>query len=552
MIESLSINNITIINQLEINFDKGLNILSGETGAGKSIIIDSINFVMGSRVLPDFLKQDKEKGEVSALITLNDERTLELVRTLSVPIEEDCKLHISRTIDSNNKTTLRINGKLMSLGILKEISNSFIDIHGQFEHQYLADESKHILLLDKFCHDQLAQLKKALNLTIESYKETNSKITTLENQTGDIDDLMEEIQELTELTLTDGEEDALTERLNFLSNYKEIANSSIAIMELLDSDDGVIHRIYQAQKYLDTIVELDTTKEILQGTLENVSIQLEDVLRTIDLDSDDYDPQELLYVEERISTLQTVKRKYKKTIPEIIEHLKQLQIKQDELDNIENILAGLKTERKTLQSQIKKCCDEMTQLRQEAKHRIEKDIITNLLDLGMKNVQFEVELSKKTTFSKEGNDHIRFLIAPNLGSELKPLAKIASGGEMSRVMLALKIVLATANTTEVFIFDEIDTGVSGRTAQKLGEKILQFSKNRQILCISHLPQIASMADKHLLIEKTTENNETISTVKPLDDRGMIKEIARLIGGAKITETTISAAEEMKQLANHLK
>lgn len=549
MLEELSIHDIAIINELTIRFDQGLNILSGETGAGKSILIDAIGFVMGGKAGKNFVKAGKDKGMISGVLVITQGKTRALIQELGIALESDHRLHIVRTVDTSGKTTLRLNGKTAPLGALKEITAGFIDIHGQFEHQYLQNEAKHIQILDQFCDSKMEKLKQKLSQTIEGYKDISTQITAIETQAQEVAVLREEVETLASYDLKAGEEETLTRRLNFLSHYKEIASGSIAVMELIESEDAAMDKIAMAIKYLREVVSLDPTKQPLLDILENVSIQLEEVVRTLNGDATYYDPQELLILEDRLEVILGANRRYKKTTEEILTHYEKLQITLDQLENSKSVLKQLKQERQQKQTEMLALCDQLTNLRETAKAQIEKEIVTNLVDLGMKNVQFKIELKKKATFSREGNDTVQFLIAPNLGAALKPLAQIASGGEMSRVMLALKVVLSQANSTETFIFDEIDTGVSGRTAQKVGLKLKELAKHRQILCISHLPQIAAMGDRHFLIEKIQGGGETTSHVSELSASGIIKELARLIGGAKITETTLRAAEEMKTLNN---
>ena len=551
MIKEITITNVALVKALTIHFSDNLNILSGETGAGKSIIIDSINFCLGGKAGKDFVRRGEDNATVTALLHITSPTILHFLDEHHIPMEEDQLLLITRSLSSSGKSNLKLNTKTVPLSVLKALSGQFIDIHGQFEHQFLLNEKQHINLLDKFCADDLHTYRTALTHAIDQYKQVNAEIVHIESQTANLEELTADIQDIDALALVSGEEDEVLKKIKYLSNFREISDNIGKALSLLYPEGGArsqVLRATRAIRHIEAMIELNPLIE----RLENVSLQLEDINNDLKHTATDFDQRQLEQLEERLAVIHSAKRAYRRDIDDILQLGEELKQKLSDIENKSLIIEGLKQQRKSWQAAIVTNCNHITALRVAAKTNLEREIITNLEDLGMKNVQFEVELTKKAAFGPNGNDAVRFLISANLGEPLKPLAKIASGGEMSRVMLSLKIVLSQGNTVQTFIFDEIDTGVSGRAAQRVGDKLNQFSERKQILCITHLPQIAAMADSHFLIEKSTLTGETITHMGLLADAEITNEIARLIGGAKITETTLKAAEEMKELANNQK
>ncbi|MCL1995649.1 MAG: DNA repair protein RecN [Defluviitaleaceae bacterium] len=547
MLENIYIKNVALIPELELNFSPNLNILSGETGAGKSIIIDSINFVSGGRVTADFVRRDADMASVTALFSVAKTTATYLSRQ-DIPIEDDNKIIIKRTINKEGKTTLRINGKTAPLATLKNLN--IIDIHGQFEHQFLLNEKHHMNLLDQFCPSNMPWLKAQLSETINDYKAVNERITQIESQNSNIVTLQEDIEELDSLNITTGEEEEILKEIKYLSNYRQIGEAITNSLDMLAHEDGAEDKIGKATKYLAGIAEHLENEAILQE-LENISMQLQEIVISLSHQNVEFDQNRLAELEGRLSILHQAKRKYKMELEEILAHHQNLKKQLQEIEGASIEITKLKNSRKILQDSIIEACKNLTDMRTEAKTVLEAKIINNLQELGMENVRFEIDIQKKSTFGPAGNDMVAFLISPNLGEELKPLAKIASGGEMSRVMLSLKIVLSQDTGLNTFVFDEIDTGVSGRTAQKVAHKLHLLAKEKQILCITHLPQIAAVASTHFLIEKTATTKDTTTTVQTLIGEEITKELARLIGGAEITDNTMAAARELKEMAKNL-
>lgn len=560
MLEHLYIKNVALIDEIEVDFKNGLNILSGETGAGKSIIIDSINFVLGERPGRDFIKKGQEKAIVEAIISINNETVKNEVNSYGINIGDDNSILISRILNINGKANCKINGKTVTITILKEISSFLIDIHGQHEHQSLLNPSKHIFLLDKFCSDELNIYKSKLLERYKIFKEISSTLNEISGNAGDREykiDLYEyQLNEIEEADLKENEEEELYEKRKVLSNFEKLKSNANQALELLyrSEDMSAADRVSKALHNISEICSLDVSQQHIYDEIESVYVQLEDVVRQLRnyYDRIEDNPDELNYVEKRIDLIYELKRKYGSSIKEIMKFYEDTNSKLQFILNSEQEAQKLIEKKKKIEKEIFLLCDRITFERKKYSRKIQEQIINILNDLGMKNAKFEIDIKRKDSFSPNGRDRVEFLISPNPGEDLKPLAQIASGGEMSRVMLALKAVLAKADNIETFIFDEIDTGVSGRTAQQVAEKLAVIGINNQILCITHLPQIAAMGDSHYLIEKVSIDDKTNSYIKELNIQESICELARLIGGAEITDSTLKAAEEMKQMAFKLK
>lgn len=560
MLEYLYIENVALIEKIEIVFNYGLNILSGETGAGKSIIIDSINFVLGERAGKDFIHRGAEKATVEVLITVNNNSVIDEIESMGIEVDEENSILISRTINLNGKTNNRINGKNVTIGMLKEISSILIDIHGQNEHQSLFNPNKHIDMLDRFCGEKINSLK--LNLA-EEYKKYREILNSIDSIDGDSEkrqskiDLYEyQIKEIDDAHLKIGEEEELIEKRKMMNSTEKLKSLTNAALEFLyrSEEMAAVDRISSALNNLYDIYMIDSSQKKVYEDLESIYAQLEDVVTNIRHYNDniEYEPHIIDEIENRLDLIYNLKRKYGSTLEEILKYYDTVSEKLKMILNSEHELIKLTDKKNKAEENIKKICSEISIERIKYGEKIQKHIERILNELGMKNALFSINITKKENFSSNGWDKVEFLISPNKGENLKPLAEIASGGEMSRVMLALKTVLAAVDNIETFIFDEIDTGISGRTAQQVAEKLAVIGKSHQILCITHLPQIAAMGDKHYLIEKSTVENSTTTSVIELNYEDTICELARLIGGAQITQSTMNAAKEMKELAEKLK
>ncbi|MCL2235906.1 MAG: DNA repair protein RecN [Defluviitaleaceae bacterium] len=550
MLEHLKVSNVALIEECAVHFGGGLNILTGETGAGKSILIDSINFVLGSRVGRDFVRSGAEVASVEAFFAIGNPDVTAKIAEMGVAIEEDGAVFIHRSHTSAGKTTCKINGKTVTIGMLREVAAFLIDIHGQHEHQSLLDPNKHLHLLDRFCQDQLAEPKSALARLISDYKALQKQVESLENQSGISPDQVEfyqfQLEEIQAANLQIDEEEELQKRRDFLKQGEKVE----AVARGLADSLGVVSDIGGGLEFARNLASLDSSKEGMLVQLTSLHQQLEVIAKGHQryLDNLSHDPEELDKIEERLDLLYRLKQKYKKDTSQILEYAGEIQEKLDLIENSEAELARLAEDKKSLEKEIGRTCLLMSKVRKDAATALSAQIEEILHGLGMAAAKFAIDIQRRKEFGARGFDRAEFMISTNKGEDMYPLSKIASGGEMSRTMLALKTALATYDSIETFIFDEIDTGISGRTAQQVAEKLSVISKTHQILCITHLPQIAAMGDVNFLIEKSPQGERTVTHVHKMAANGVIQEIARLIGGAQITDTTISAAEEMRKLA----
>lgn len=555
MIEHLHIRNVALIKEAEIDFFQGLNILSGETGAGKSMIIDSINFLIGQKADKDFISSGEEEALVEGLFVLDNDAASEYIKDMGIDVEDNSLL-ISRTIRTNSRGSIKVNGRSATVSMLKDISQFLLDIHGQHQHQSLLNSLKHIELLDKFCGKELEESKDSLNLSIKSYRQISQKIKEITKDSSSLgkrlDFIKFQIEEIESAKLKENEEEELLAKRRILVNSEKLTENIGASIEILYGNEGqsAVDSISSAISLINAVSQNDENLEELLPQLESILSLLDDSVRDIRkyYENIETDPEALKNTEERLELIYSLKRKYGNSIESILEYYAKIKEEYDFLINSEELLQKFNLEKKELYKKIIKTCRQMTEIRKKEALILQKEIEDVLKELGMKAAQFEIEVSQKQEFGTAGNDNVEFLISPNPGEPLKSLSKIASGGEMSRVMLALKTVLSKADNIDTFIFDEIDSGVSGRTAQKVAEKLAIISRKKQILCVSHLPQIASMADNHYLIIKNSIEDKTETSVKLLDYASSVEEIARLLGGAEITKAAIANAEELKNNA----
>ncbi|HOQ16386.1 MAG: DNA repair protein RecN [Epulopiscium sp.] len=562
MLVHIYIKNIALINEITIDFKEFLNILTGETGAGKSILIGSINFALGERGSRDIIRTGEENALVELLFFVENDEILELIKNQGIEVEEDRYVLITRAINQSGRTVCRINGQTVTTGMLRQVSSKLIDVHGQHEHQSLLDVGKHIELLDSFCKDELAALKKELESKYKEYKNIEKQISSLIGDEKEIErkiDLLQyQLDEITNAKFEIGEEEQLQNQLKKLSNSEKLVRGMEELYGLLYGNDYENHStslfLSEALRLLRDLADVDDELMPLYENLENIQLLLDDMVRDIRQYKDQihHDPYELKAVEERLDLLFDLKRKYGNSIEEILLYKDKIEEELERIVNSEETLKNLKNQYALLEDEIKRLSGKISDIRKEKAKIIEERIESILAELAMKEAKFSVMFSQKDSFNENGWDNVEFLISTNPGEELKPLAKIASGGEMSRIMLALKCVLADIDEIGTLIFDEIDTGISGATAQKVAEKLGYISRKRQVICITHLPQIAAMGDCNYKIEKRIDENKAISSIKALKEDEVIYELARLISGAQITDISLKNAEEMRLLAKHFK
>ena len=552
MLEHLHIRNAALIKESEISFGDGLNILTGETGAGKSMIIDSLQFALGGRAGKDFLRHGEKQAAVEALFSVQSQALAEKLSENGIAPEEDGTLLITRTLSETGKSVCRINGSTVTVGMLKDIAEDMIDIYGQHEHQSLLNPAKHIRLLDRFCGAGFGE-------AMEEYKNSWQRLKELEKQLviliGDesqreqrMDMLRFQKEEIEAAALQEGEEEALLERKKRLSSMEKLMRlTGESVTLLYDGDDRVpsaCDQLGDALAKLQEAAEYDAALSPLADALADGYAAVEDCARELKREAErqETDPEELERIEERLQLFYKLKRKYGGSIEAVLDFYEKAVQELDFLSNSSEKAAELSAEKAAEEKRLSALAETLTARRKATAEQVEEQIEAALHDMEMKHARFHIQMDEKADWGADGKDKVEFLISANAGEPLKPLAKIASGGEMSRVMLALKTVLVDADEIGTFIFDEIDTGVSGRTARKVGEKMRFLGGKRQILCITHLPQIAAMADNHFLIEKESDAGETVTRVTALDEEGAVREVARLMND--VTETTLAAAREL--------
>ena len=552
MLEHLHIRNVALIKESEISFGDGLNILTGETGAGKSMIIDSLQFALGGRAGKDFLRHGEKQAAVEALFSVQSQALTEKLAENGIVPEEDGTLLITRTLSEAGKSVCRINGSTVTVGMLKEIAEDMIDIYGQHEHQSLLNPVKHIRLLDRFCGAGFGE-------AMEEYKNSRQRLKDLEKQLailiGDesqreqrMDMLLFQKEEIEAAELQEGEEDALLEQKKRLSSMERLIRlTGESVTLLYDGDDrapSACDQLGDALAKLREAAEYDAALSPLADALADGYAAVEDCARELKREAEEQeaDPEELERIEVRLQLFYKLKRKYGGGIGAELEFYEKAVQELEFLSNSSEKAAELSAKKAAEEKRLSALAETLTARRRATAEQVEEQIETALHDMEMKHARFHIQIEEKADWGADGKDKVEFLISANAGEPLKPLAKIASGGEMSRVMLALKTVLVDADEIGTFIFDEIDTGVSGRTARRVGEKMRFLGGKRQLLCITHLPQIAAMADNHFLIEKESDAGETVTRVTALDEEGAVREVARLMND--VTETTLAAAREL--------
>ena len=552
MLEHLHIRNVALIKESEISFGDGLNILTGETGAGKSMIIDSLQFALGGRAGKDFLRHGEKQAAVEALFSVQSQALTEKLAENGIVPEEDGTLLITRTLSEAGNSVCRINGSTVTVGMLKEIAEDMIDIYGQHEHQSLLNPVKHIRLLDRFCGAGFGE-------AMEEYKNSRQRLKDLEKQLtiliGDesqreqrMDMLLFQKEEIEAAELQEGEEDALLEQKKRLSSMERLIRlTGESVTLLYDGDDrapSACDQLGDALAKLREAAEYDAALSPLADALADGYAAVEDCARELkrEAEKQEADPEELERIEERLQLFYKLKRKYGGSIEAVLEFYEKAVQELEFLSNSSEKAAELSAKKAAEEKRLSALAETLTARRRATAEQVEEQIETALHDMEMKHARFHIQIEEKADWGADGKDKVEFLISANAGEPLKPLAKIASGGEMSRVMLALKTVLVDADEIGTFIFDEIDTGVSGRTARRVGEKMRFLGGKRQLLCITHLPQIAAMADNHFLIEKESDAGETVTRVTALDEEGAVREVARLMND--VTETTLAAAREL--------
>ncbi len=565
MLTQLDIQNIALIDRLNLEIGQGLNVLTGETGAGKSILIDSINAVLGERVSRDLIRTGKDKAIIEAVFQYENAGIDRILEETGIDRDEG-NIILSREISLSGKNTCRINGRLVNVSMLKQIGELLLDIHGQHDNQSLLKTETHIDLLDAFGGKAIEKVKTEYLELYAQYKNIKSKLHSLAGDKGEMarrmDMLNFQIDEIKNARLKKGEDESLTAKRQVLANSEKIMNSIVSAYELLNegSDTGgksVLYNSNKALQELASVLKYDPELNSISEKLESVIYQLEDICEELRSrrEADEYNPDELMSIDERLDIITRLKRKYGSTLEDVMDFLDRSRREYEELLQSESLAEELNKQLASLSQKLYESAEKLNTEREKAAVVLEKNITAELENLEMKNSSFKVELSfnkDEKYFSKNGLNSAEFLISSNAGEPLKPLSRIASGGEMSRIMLAIKTILANVDAIPTLIFDEIDTGISGKAAQKVGERLSYISRTHQVLCVTHLSQLACMADNHLYIEKNSDGENTYTTVRKLDHKGRVQEIARIIGGSDITALALKHSEELIEAAGLFK
>ena len=560
MLAELSIRNFAIIEELSISFNKGLTVLSGETGAGKSIIIDAIHLLVGGRGSAEFVRHGENKAEIEGLFQLEDENHPIYDKASEFGIEfEDGMAVLRREISKLGKSICRINGKLVTISTLREIGATLVDIHGQHEHQELMDEQSHISLLDQFGGSELTNALIEYGEIYHSYEQKLKQLKNLsenEQQMAHRLDLIQfQFDEIESAELKLNEDEELLEEKRKLNNYERLFDGLQSAYNGLQEERTGLDWIGLVMGHVQAAAEVDSTYKELAELISTSFYQLEDATRTLrqELEFLEYDPARLAEIEDRLNEIQQLKRKYGSTVIEILEYASKIEEEIETLQNKETHIEKLEKEVISLRKDLALEANILSKLRKKVAKNLMKLIHNELKELYMEKTVFEVQfIEEQDHFMKNGIDRVEFYLSTNPGEPLKPLSKIASGGELSRIMLALKSIFSKHQGVTSIIFDEVDTGVSGRVAQAIAEKIHHVSIDSQVLCISHLPQVAAMADTHLYIAKNTTDGRTRTSVMPLNEEEKINEIGRMISGVEMTDLTYKHATELLLLAKKIK
>lgn len=558
MLINLHVKNLALIQEVDVDFKNGLIVLTGETGAGKSLILGSVNIALGNKVSKDMIRTGAEFSIVELTFSVKDE-IIKKIKDMDIYVGEDNTVTVTRKI-SEGRSVSKINGETVNIHTLKEIMGMLVDIHGQHDHQSLLYPQNHLKILDKYAKDQIAGEKRELKELYAEYVILQKK---LENYDMDEAKRAREIEfaeyEVNEINLADlkpDEDIQLEEEFRKLSGSQEISARLAEVYQYLnyESDNGVGNLIGRAVSIINSLKGFDDKIEQFQETICDIDSLCRDLTgEIVDYsDSLDYEPAYAKEVEDRLDTINHLKLKYGRTIEEILKYRDEKQVYLDDLKNYDDEIEKIKGQLNQLEKRMQQVCEELSVKRRKAALILEELVIKALTDLNFLSVSFKIDIQKKENFSENGYDRVEFMISTNPGEPLKPLAKVASGGELSRIMLAVKSILATEDEIETLIFDEIDTGISGKTASMVAEKLAKISVNHQVVCISHLAQIATMADSHYLIEKKLENDATFTNIYPLGRDESVRELVRMNGDGTITNAAMSHAMEMKDMADRTK
>ncbi len=558
MLRNLHIRNLALIREIDVDFSEGLNILTGETGAGKSIIIDSISMALGGKATRSLLREDAPFGLVELLFEINDPETLALLEQYGVIPEEEGVIYISRKIQGN-RSICRINGETRPAAEIRECASLLLDIHGQSEHQKLLRSEHQLELLDLYGRDELLSLKKDVAEKYRVYHELKKRMgseeLSEEERLRKMSFLEFEINEIEEADLHSGEDEELEKKYRKLANARKIVVAAGNAHELTgyDNPESAGETIGRASGMLENVSEYDEQIEELRERLS----EIEDLLNDFNRDLSEYlgelsfADEEFAECEERLNTVNHLKAKYGRTIDNVLSLLASKKEELEELTDYEESRRRLRGEFERAERELSEACGKLTDARKKTAAIFSEEVHRQLIDLNFARADFDIAF-RDAEYSEKGRDAVEYMIATNPGESLRPLGKVVSGGELSRIMLGIKTMFAEGDRTDTLIFDEVDTGISGRTAQRVAEKMAVIAQGRQVICITHLPQIAAMADTHYGITKDVTDSSAITRIEVLNARESADELARLIGGAEITRNTQNSAREMQEMCRKYK
>lgn len=558
MIFELSIKDFILIRDVKLRFDEGLNILTGETGAGKSMVLGAIGMVMGGQANKDSIRLGAEKASIQATFQVK-ENTNKLLKEQDIPTDEEI-LIVSREIQSKGKSISRINGQIVTLNQLKRITNELINIHGQNEHQSLLENDHQLNLLDAFGGDEQVALRDLVAAEYEKMRILKNELDQLEKKSHDriksLDFINYQITEIEDAKLKDDEDLELEKEFEYLTHLGQIKDTVSMASNWISGEygEGAIGTLGQLNGQFRKIETYDTSIKDISNRINELFFIMEDLAKDIDHFSEklDVDPEKFSIIEKRLDVINTLKSKYGMQISDIINKLASLMAEREEFEAIGELLEAKKLVLEKAIQKYQEFAEQLSNMRRKAALRFESALEAELKELNMKETTFKMDLTSSKTQHITGIDEIEFVISTNIGQPFRPLKKVVSGGELSRIMLGIKIVLGKLDEVPTLVFDEVDAGISGITANIVGEKLSKLAENCQILCITHLPQIAVYADHHFLIEKSSDGISTETELKKINDKEIEDEIGRLVGGASVTDSTTQHAKEMIRIAGEKK
>lgn len=558
MLLNLHVKNLALIEEVDVDFEKGLIVLTGETGAGKSLILGSVNIALGNKASKDMIRKGTDYSLVELTFSVSENCAKQL-KKYDIYMEEDNIVTVTRKI-SEGRSISKINGETVNIKTLKNVMSLLIDIHGQHDHQSLLYTKNHLDILDKFAKDSILELKEQIKEEYSKYTKLIKKLEEFNIDEGqkarEIEFAEYEVNEIESANLKPEEDVQVEEEFKKLSNSKEIVSALSEIYNALsyETAGGLGDIINKAVMDINSIKGMDEKISQFQTELYDIDNLCRELTSQIyDYNSGmDFNPEYVREVEERLDVINHLKLKYGNSIEEILRYKEEKEEYLEKLNNMTDEMESVKNQISELEGTLNNLCTKLSEQRKKAAKELEVLVKQALVDLNFIAVEFEIQITRKESIGENGFDNVEFMISTNPGESVKPLVKVASGGELSRIMLAIKSILATEDDIDTLIFDEIDTGISGRTAMKVAEKMAKISRNHQVICISHLSQIAAMADSHYLIKKTADENSTTTSIKKLTRRQSIEELVRINGGTGITEAGLIHATEMKDMADRTK